>query len=194
MRSLAPAAIVVLAIGISSDIFADPGSVSGGGGTSTQPVVSGLPNGVGTAPGAASAATPNENNTDASDDTLYHGSTNETGNPMLRDEGPRHFKTHPKEKIQEVDSLKNLQSKSSDTKFQGSLLHSSVTSIDDIAAKATQDRDEASNVDSRFKAKQFTFAPQKNDEPVKAKSDSGVSPTPSPTPSPAAKNSSDQKK
>src|SRR5438105_11743238 len=193
MRSLTLAAIVALAIGISSDIFADPGSVSGGGGTSTQPVVSGLPNGVGTTPGAAPGATPNENNTAASDDALYHGRTNENGNPMLRDEGPLHFKTHPKEKIQEVDSLKNLQSKSSDTKSQGSLLHSSVTSIDDIGAKATQDRDEANNVDSRFKAKQFTFAPQKNDEPVKAKSDSGPSPTPSPTPSPAAKNSSDQK-
>src|SRR5438552_19048039 len=153
MRSLALAAIVVLAIGISSDVFADPGSVSGGaGGPTTQPIVSGLPSGVGTTSGAAPGATPNENNTAASDDALYHGRTNENGNPMLRDEGPLHFKTHPKEKIQEVDSLKNLQSKSSDTKFQGSLLHSSVTSIDDIGAKATQDRDEANDVDSRFKA------------------------------------------
>jgi len=193
MRSLAVAAIVAFAIGISSDVFADPGSVGGGaGGPTTQPPVSGLPSGVGTSPGAAPGATPNENNTDANDDTLYRGRTNETGNPMLRDEGPLHFKTHPNEKIQEVDSLKNLQSKSSDTKFQGSLLHSSVTSIDDIAAKATENRDEANNVDSRFKPRQLTLTPQKNDKPIKAKSDSSPSPTPSPTASPA-KNSSSSK-
>ena len=90
---------------------------------------------------------------------------------MLRDEGALHFKTHPKEKIQEVNSLKNLQSKSSDPKFQGSLLHSSVASIDDIAAKATEDLHGANNVDPRFKPRQLTLTPQKNDEPIKAKSD-----------------------
>jgi len=193
MRSLALAAIVVLAIGISSDVFAEPGSVSGGGGgPTTQPIVSGLPSGMGTTAGAAPGATPNENNTDASDDTLYRGKTSESENPMLRDEGALHFKTHPKEKIQEVNSLKNLQSKSSDPKFQGSLLHSSVTSIDDIAAKATENLHEANNVDPRFKPRQLTLTPQKNDEPIKAKSDSSPSPTPSPTASPA-KNSSSSK-
>src|SRR5207237_3913416 len=132
-----------------------------------------------------------DSNADESDDNLFHGRTDETENPMLRDEGPLHFKTHPKEKIQEVDSLKKLQSSGPDPKFQGSLLHSSVTSIDDIGGKTKEGRDQANNVDSRFEAKRLTFASQKNDEPVKAKSDSSPSPTPSPTPSPAAKTSSD---
>src|SRR4029077_4976744 len=86
---------------------------------------------------AAPSATPDEESrTDESDDSLYRGKTSESENPMLRDEGPLHFKTHPKEKIHEVDSLKNLQTTSADPKFQGSFATSGVSSIDTVAEKA----------------------------------------------------------
>jgi hypothetical protein len=108
---------------------------------------------------------------------------------MLRDEGPLHFKTRPKEKVQEVDSLKKLQSSGSDPKFQGNLLYSGVTSIENVTAKANEARDAADEGDPRFKTKRLTFTPDKNDEPKKAQSDSSPSPTPSPTASPTAKDS-----
>src|SRR5436190_1882281 len=104
----------------------------------------------------APAATPDESKTDGNDDTLYRGKTSESENPMLRDEGRIHFKTRPKEKIQQVDSLKNLQSSGSDPRFQGSLLHSNVASIKDVGEKTTAAHDAASDVDQRFKPKQLT--------------------------------------
>jgi len=107
---------------------------------------------------------------------------------MLRDEGRLHFKTHLKEKVQEVDSLKNLQSSGSDPKFQGSLLNSGVTAIEEVGEKANETRAAAGEGDPRFKTKRLTFTPDKNDEPKKAQSDSSPSPTPSPTTSPAANN------
>jgi hypothetical protein len=109
---------------------------------------------------------------------------------MLRDEGALHFKTRPKEKIQEVDSLKNLQSSGSDPKFQGSLLNSAVTEIKKVNEKANEARDAADEGDPRFKTKRLTFTPDKTDKPKKAQSDSSPSPTPSPTASPTGKNSS----
>src|SRR6266567_7935228 len=205
--------IVALAIGIMSYAFADPGPVSGApGGVTTQPVISSptsstsdhstsgiTPPGTGAyssgtgSSSATSAATPNESNTDESDDTLYRGKTSETENPMMRDEGPLHFKTRPKEKIQEVDSLKNLPSSGTDPKFQGSLLNSDVSAIEKISEKANEDREETDQGDPRFKTKQLTFTPDKNDESKKAQSDSSPSPTPSPTTSPTAKSSGETK-
>src|SRR4030088_1950620 len=91
--------IVVVAIGINSDAFAQSSPLNiGSSGTGIKP------------PPPSAAATPNENNTDESDDTLYRGKTSDSENPMMRDEGPLHFKSRPKEKVQEVDSLKNLPS------------------------------------------------------------------------------------
>src|SRR5205814_7468112 len=159
-----------LAIGIMSYAFADPGPVSGApGGVTTQPVISSptsstsdhstsgiTPPGTGAyssgtgSSSATSAATPNESNTDENDDTLYRGKTTETGNPMARDEGPLHFKTRPKEKIQEVDSLKDLPSSGSDPKFQGSLLNSAVTEIEEVDEKANETRDAEDEGDPRF--------------------------------------------
>jgi hypothetical protein len=188
MKSPIAFLIVVLAIGTMSDAFAQSPPVSGGspaGGIALPGADSG---GTGST-GAKSAATPNENNTDENDDTLYRGKTSETENPMLRDEGPLHFKTRPKEKVQEVDSLKKLQSSGSDPKFQGNLLYSGVTSIENVTAKANETRNEADQGDPRFKTKRLTFSPDKNDEPKKAQSDSSPSPTPSPTASPTAKDS-----
>jgi hypothetical protein len=207
--------IVALAIGIVSNGFAGPAPVSGApGGVTTQPVISSptsstsdnstsgiTPPGTGAYSGgtgssgsssSSAAATPNESNTDGSDDTLYRGKTSETENPMMRDEGPLHFKTRPKEKIQEVDSLKKLSSSGTDPKFQGSLLHSGLSSIESLGEKANE-ADAADEVDPRFKTKRLTFTPVESDESKKAKSDSTPSPTPSPTASPTAKEASRSK-
>ena len=183
--------IVALAIGIMSYAFAGPAPASSG----PSPGGLALPgtNSSGTgSPSASSAATPNENNTDESDDTLYRGKTSESENPMMRDEGPLHFKTRPKEKIQEVDSLKKLSSSETDPKFQGSLLHSGLSSIESLGEKANE-ADAADEVDPRFKTKRLTFTPVQSDEPKKAEADSTPSPTPSPTASPTAKDSSKSK-
>jgi hypothetical protein len=192
--------IVALAIGIMSYGFAGPAPVSGApGGVTTQPSTSGItPPGTGayssgtgsTSP--SSSATPNESNTDENDDTLYRGKTSETENPMMRDEGPLHFKTRPKEKIQEVDSLKKLPSSGTDPKFQGSLLHSGLSSIESLGEKANE-ADAADEVDPRFKTKRLTFKPVESDEPKKAEANSTPSPTPSPTASPTAKEASRSK-
>lgn len=127
----------------------------------------------------------NQNNTAEHDDTLYRGKTTETGNPMLRDEGPLHFKQLPKEKIQKVDSLKDLRTSATDSTFQSSLLHSGVTSIEDVGAKPVED---AKIQDSRapgYKRHQVFPVP---DDSVKtgaeAKADSSPSPSPSASASP----------
>jgi len=183
--------IVALAIGIMSYAFAGPAPASGG----PSPGGLALPgtNSSGTgSPSASSAATPNENNTDESDDTLYRGKTSESENPMMRDEGPLHFKTRPKEKIQEVDSLKKLPSSGTDAKFQGSLLHSSLSSIESLGEKANE-AEAADEVDPRFKTKRLVFTADKKDESKQAQSDSTPTPTPTPTASPTAKDSSKSK-
>jgi len=112
---------------------------------------------------------------------------------MLRDEGALHFKTRPKEKVQEVDSLKSLHSSSTDPKFQGSLLNSDINAIEKISEKANENREETDQGDPRFKTKRLTVTLDKNDESKKVQSDSSPSPTPSPTTSPAAKNSGETK-
>ena len=112
---------------------------------------------------------------------------------MLRDEGPLHFKTRPKEKVQEVDSLKKLPSSGLDPKFQGTLLNSDLNAIAKISGKANENREETDQSDPRFKTTRLTFTPAKSDEPKGAQSDSSPSPTPSPTVSPAAKSSGEPK-
>jgi hypothetical protein len=209
--------IVALVIGIASDAFAGPAPVSGGpNGVTTEPVISSPTSstsdhstsgsGSGIAPpntgaysnepgssGATSAATPNEGKTDENDDTLYRGKTSETENPMMRDDGPLHFKTRPKEKIQEVDSLKKLQSSGTDPKFQGSLLHSAVANIENVSGKSNEADDAADEEqDPRFTKKRLVFKAEKRDESKQAQADSTPSATPSPTASPAAKNASKQ--
>jgi hypothetical protein len=179
--------IVAVAIGI-SNAFAGPlpGESPPAGGTMPPGTSSGGPGSTGARPTATPA---DESNTDQGDDTLYRGKTTETENPMLRDEGPLHFKTRPKEKIQEVDSLKNLPSSATDRTFQGSLLHSAAD-IENVNPKANDTRDAEDEGDPRFKAKRLVFKPDKSDESKKVQTDHSPSPTPSPTASPAAKNSS----
>lgn len=206
--------IVALGIGIASNAFAGPAPVSGGpNGVTTEPVISSPTSSTssdhsssGIAPpntgaysnetgssSATSAATPDEGKTDENDDTLYRGKTSEAENPMMRDEGPLHFKKRPKEKIQEVDSLKKLPSSGTDPKFQGSLLHSAVADIENVSGKSNETEDAADDEqDPRFKTKRLVFKAEKRDESKQAQADSTPSATPSPTASPAAKNSSKQ--
>ena len=183
--------IVALAIGMRSDAFAQSAPPNRGPSPSgITPPATGAYSSETASP--SSSATPSESNTDESDDTLYRGKTSETENPMMRDEGPLHFKTRPKEKIQEVDSLKKLPSSGTDPKFQGSLLHSGLSSIESLGEKANE-AEAADEVDPRFKTKRLTFTPVQSDEPKKAKADSTPSPTPSPTASPTAKEASRSK-
>jgi len=123
---------------------------------------------------------------------------------MARDEGAIHFKPRAKEKINEVDSLKNLHSTGTDPKFQGGLAISGVPSIENVAIKGKQDAntgaeaDEQGNLDNadpRFTRKRLTFVPQKTDDWKKTKAaDSSPTPSPSPTASVAAKDSGASKK
>jgi hypothetical protein len=169
---------VVLAFGITSHGLAAPESTNSG-------AVSGLAL-PGTTTGAKTEGPPNENNTDASDDTLYRGKTSESENPMAREEGRLHFKTRPKEKVQEVDSLKKLQSSGTDPKFQGNLLFSGPSSIEHITGEANETADAEDEGDPRFMTKRLVFTAEKKDESKQPQAASTPSPTPSPTASPAA--------
>ena len=147
--------------------------------------------------GASAGATPNqESNTAEHDDALYRGKTSDSENNMLRDEGALHFKSHGREKVGEVDSLKSLQSSGTDPKFQGSFIGSGVPSIGQVAEKANeaqQSEQPEYQGDPRFRDKRLTFSPQKEDEAKKTQADSSPSPTPSPSASPAKKKSSASK-
>ena len=153
---------------------------------------------------AAAMATPAGSDVDE-DDTLYRATTKESlGTGMTRDEGAIHFKPHAKEKINQVDSLKNLHSTGTDPKFQGGLAISGVPSIENVAIKGKQeanpseeadDQGKANNGEARFTKKRLTFVPQKTDDSKKTKTaDSSPSPSPSPTASVAAKDSGTSKK
>jgi hypothetical protein len=178
---------LAVAIGIMSPAVTGPGQTENPGGVNP----SGTPTSAAAraAKGLTPEGTPDESKTDESDDTLYRGKTTESENPMLLDDGPIHFKTRPKEKIQEVDSLKKLQSSGTDPKFQGTLLNADINAIEKVSTKAQETRGAADEEDSRFKTKRLTFTADTNGEPKKAQSDSSPSPTPSPTASPTKKNS-----
>jgi hypothetical protein len=105
---------------------------------------------------------------------------------MSRDEGQLSRKRQPKERVSEVDS-KKLKTSGTDGKFQGSLLHSSVTSIDDVGVKASQDAEGQAQSGAQ-PLRHKVFVTENNDESKKnetahAKADSSPSSSPSPSPS-----------
>ena len=197
------------------------------GGYNTQPVVSNptspdstgsnfgqlpAPPATGTGSGATGANTSGSSNNsnpsysgkdDPDDPTLYRTKTQDSlaSGAMSRDEGQLTAKPRRREKISIVDSTTKLPSTGTDPKFQGSLLHSSVTSIADIADKpsaaAGDDQQDAQqdDVDPRFAKRRLVFKPQttteqsKKKESQRAKTDS--SPSPTATPSPASASSQD---
>ena len=131
-------------------------------------------------------ATPKPGDSSTEDDTLYRGKTSDMQTTLMRDEGALHFKPRAKEKIHEVDTLKDLQSSGSDPKFQGSLLHNSVTSIEDVGAKPIE-RPKVPDSGARPTRRHQVF-PVPNDSPKtesdQAKADSSPSPSPSASASP----------
>jgi hypothetical protein len=164
------------ATGASSDPFSSAPGVS----TNTRP--------------KKSDSTDTSDNSDTEDDTLQRTRTKDSlaAGTMSRDEGQLTRKPRRRERISVVDSTKKLPTSGTDPKFQGSLLHSSVTSIDYVGEKANAES-AGDEVDPRFKIKQPVFVPEKSDESKKketprAEADSSPSPTPSPTISPSAQN------
>jgi hypothetical protein len=143
---------------------------------------------------ASGAASPEPSNSDVEDDdTLYRTKTQDSlaSGAMSRDEGQLTRKPRRTEKILKVESTKQLPTSGTDPKFQGSLLHSSLTSIDDVGAKASQkgEGQEQGGPSSGLKHKVFLTEDSdesKKKESAHAKADSSPSPTPSPSVSPGA--------
>ena len=140
---------------------------------------------------------------DTDDNSLTRLSTNNSlgKGVMSRDEGQLTAKPRRHEKVLNVESTKQLPSSGTDLKFQGSLLHSSVTSIQDIGDKANAEdktnADDKGNAedevkdegDPRFKAKRLVFTPSTETESKTTKKESSRTKTdssPSPSPSPSA--------
>ena len=130
-------------------------------------------------------------NGDTDDETVYRMKTKDslgTGQ-MTRDEGQLTAKPRRREKVVKVDSTNKLPTSGTDPKFQGSLLHSSVTSIDDVSQKTKADDKVKDEGDPRFKTRRLVLTPTTDDEGKKnessgTKADSSPSPSPSPAASP----------
>ena len=131
---------------------------------------------------------------------MYRMNTKETlaAGTMGRDEGQLTRKPTRREKVLEVDSTRQLKTSGTDPKFQGSLLHSSLTSIDDLGQKASSgaENGEMAATDEgqpRFKAKHLVFTEEpanskRKKETSHTKAETSPSPSPSATASPAASN------
>ena len=142
---------------------------------------------------------------DEDDPTLYRTKSQDSlaSGAMSRDEGQLTAKPRRREKISVVDSTTKLPTTGTDPKFQGSLLHSSVTSIDDISAKtdeagdADQQQQDAQqddvDTDTRFTKRRLVFKPQTTTDNSKKKesqrAEADASPSPTATPSPASPSS-----
>ena len=146
--------------------------------------------------GASTTSKPSKDDNKTSDDetdpNLQRLGTKDSLGEMSRDEGQLTRKLQRREKVTQVESTKQLPSSGTDPKFQGSLLHSSVTSIDDIGEKTNANVAEKTNAgadvqdeeDPRFRAKRLVFTPATGDESKKKdsprpKADSSPSPSPS---------------
>jgi hypothetical protein len=182
MKSLLVSILAAGALGLSSRSVAQDHAVALPGTTADQATIESNNQ------SATASRKAEESNTAEHDDTLYRGKTSETENPMNRDEGPLHFKSRPKEKLQEVDSLKNLRTSGSDPTFQGSLLHNSVTSIEDVGPKPGEAAKLQEPSAPRYRRHQVFPVPNDaaKSEPNQAKAESSPSPSPSPSPSAAA--------
>ena len=173
---------------------------SGQGGVNYNPNPSSpaLNNGGLAMPGGNAAPTgSNSGTTDPDDPSLQRLKSSDSlgQGTMSRDDGQLTAKVRRREKVSHVESTKQLPTSGIDPKFQGSLLHSSVSSITDVGEKTTSNatgpeagaspaaEDES---DPRFKAKQLVFTPMTKDESKtqespRTKADSSPSPSPSPS-------------
>jgi hypothetical protein len=181
MKSLLLLMVAAATLGFSSRSVAQDHAVALPGTTADRSSVS-----ASNQSAANANATPKPGDTSEEDDTLYRGKTSEMATTLMRDDGALHFKPRAKEKVQEVDTLKDLRTSGSDSKFQGSLLHNSVTSIEDVGAKPA---DGAQIQDSRAPGhrRHEVFAVPNDSaktESDRAKADSSPSPSPSASASP----------
>jgi len=198
-------AVFGFSVAITSGSFGQTGNASD---VTNQPGYTTRNTGIGTTSKSASGAaaqpeaTPDERNSAEHDDSLYRGKTDEMENQLLRDDGMLHFKTHPKEKTQQVDA-KKLQSSGTDRKFQGEFATSGVSSIDRVTSKPKVKTEAGpanpadqieSPSDDRFVRRHMTFNPPTDETSKKAEADSSPTPTPSPSSSPATKQLGDSKK
>jgi hypothetical protein len=126
---------------------------------------------------------------DTDDDSLTRLKTSNSvgAGAMSRDEGELTAKQRRREKVLHVESTAKLPTSGTDPKFQGSLLHSSVTSINDVGDKANAEPEVLEEGDPRFKAKRLVFSPATEDESkTKKKESPGKKADTSPSPSPSA--------
>jgi hypothetical protein len=144
--------------------------------------------------GAADKDEESGSSNDVQDDTLTRMSTKETlaAGSMGRDEGQLTRKTRRRERVSEVESVKQLETSGTDPKFQGSLLHSSVTSIEDLGVKGSDDaqnkadQEPVTEDEARFKARRLVFSQETADASKEKKTKSHTKAETSPTPSPSA--------
>jgi hypothetical protein len=131
---------------------------------------------------------------DVQDDTLYRLKTKDAlaAGAMGRDEGELTRKPRRRERVSEVESTKQLKSSGTDPKFQGSLLHSGVTSIEDLGVKGSdeaqnkEDQEPVTEDDARFKARHLVFPQEKANASKDKKTQSHTKAETSPSPSPSA--------
>jgi hypothetical protein len=191
MKSSVALLTTFLALGTGLDLLAqDPSHAVGlptGGAYSNT--------GIGTTSKNSGAGQPSDNTPSGvdGDDTVVRLKTNDSlaAGAMSRDEGQLTSKQRRKEKMLEVESIKQLPTSGTDPKFQGSLLHSSVTSIDDVGAK-TQDGEGQEQSGTR-PLRHKVFITESTDKSKKSETthvgaDSSPSPTPSPSVSPGVPN------
>jgi hypothetical protein len=194
--SILPLAFVA-ALGMSfsasaeAQLSGNPNAYNQGQGTSGTDPFSGAP-GVGTSgrSGAQKPDTSDATNTGSdTDDTVTRLKTNDSlgAGSMSRDEGQLTAKQRRREKVLHVESTDKLPTSGTDPKFQGSLLHSGVTSIQDVGDKANAETEVLDESDPRFKAKRLVFSPATEDESkTKKKESSRTKADTSPSPSPSA--------
>lgn len=166
--------------------------------TKTSAYGSGSSDPFGGAPGVGTTGRPGKpassdagDNSDPDDPTLYRMKTNDSlaSGAMSRDDGELSRKPRKREKVSKVESTKQLPTSGTDSKFQGSLLQSSVTSIHEVSGKANVNPEMKEEGGARFKARQLALGPSE-DEPTKKKDSpqtkADVSPSPSASPAASA--------
>lgn len=181
MKALLVSMIAFAALGFSSRVVAQDHGVALPGTTADRANVTANNQNATTA-----NTTPKPGDSSADDDSLYRGKTSDMETVLMRDDGALHFKPRAKEKIQQVDTLKDLRTSGSDPKFQGSLLHNSVTSIEDIGAKPVEGSQTQEPRAPRYQRHQVFPVPDDSakTESNQAKADSSPSPSPSASASP----------
>jgi len=180
MRPLFFSLIAAAALAVSSRLVAQDHAVALPGSTDARANVAANNQ---NAANANATPRPGDSTTEG-DDTLYRGKTSDMATTLMRDEGALHFKPRAKEKVHQVDTLKDLQTSGSDAKFQSSLLHNSVTSIEDVGAKPAEGTKLQAPGAPASRRHQVFAVPDDSAKTGQAKAESSPSPSPSVTASP----------